>query len=61
MATDLQIAARKIVSVNPATGEVLRELECAGEGAVEAAVGRANAAQAAWSELGLRQRIDVLR
>ena len=61
MVTDLQIAARKIVSVNPATGEVLRELECAGEGAVEAAVGRANAAQAAWSELGLRQRIDVLR
>ncbi len=61
MATDLQIAARKIVSVNPATGEVLRELECAGEGAVEAAVARARAAQAAWAELGLRQRIDVLR
>jgi acyl-CoA reductase-like NAD-dependent aldehyde dehydrogenase len=61
MATDLQIAARKIVSVNPATGEVLRELECAGEGAVEAAVARAHAAQVAWSELGLRQRIDVLR
>jgi acyl-CoA reductase-like NAD-dependent aldehyde dehydrogenase len=61
MATDLQIAAPKIVSVNPATGEVLRELECAGEGAVEAAVARAHAAQAAWSDLGLRQRIDVLR
>ena len=28
---DLEIAARTIVSVNPATGEVLRELECAGE------------------------------
>jgi succinate-semialdehyde dehydrogenase/glutarate-semialdehyde dehydrogenase len=61
MATDLQIAARKIVSVNPATGEVLRELECAGEGAVEAAVERARAAQAAWAELGLRRRIEVLR
>jgi succinate-semialdehyde dehydrogenase/glutarate-semialdehyde dehydrogenase len=61
MATDLQIAARKIVSVNPATGEVLRELECAGEGAVEAAVARARVAQAAWAELGLRQRINVLR
>ena len=44
MATDLQIAARKIVSVNPATGEVLRELECAGEGEVEAAVARAGVA-----------------
>src|ERR1039458_2325777 len=61
MATDLQIAARKVASVNPATGEVLRELECAGEGEVEAAVARARAAQAAWAELGLRRRIAVLR
>jgi succinate-semialdehyde dehydrogenase/glutarate-semialdehyde dehydrogenase len=61
MATDLQVAARKIVSVNPATGEVLRELECAGETEVEAAVARARAAQPAWAELGLRHRIAVLR
>jgi acyl-CoA reductase-like NAD-dependent aldehyde dehydrogenase len=61
MATDLQIAARKLVSVNPATGEILRELECAGEGEVEAAVARARVAQAAWAEIGLRRRIAVLR
>src|SRR6202140_2060951 len=61
MATDLQIAAQKLASVNPATSEVLRELECAGEGDVQAAVSRARAAQAAWAELGLRRRIDVLR
>jgi acyl-CoA reductase-like NAD-dependent aldehyde dehydrogenase len=61
MATDLQIAVRKIVPVNPATGEILRELECAGEGEVEAAVERARAAQPAWAELGLRNRIAVLR
>src|SRR5215467_11329260 len=61
MATDLQIAARKIVSVNPATGEVLRELECAGEGDVHLAVSRARAAQVAWAELGLRRRISVIR
>ena len=61
MATDLQIAARKIVSVNPATGEVLRELECASEGDILAAVARARLAQAAWAELGLRRRIAVLR
>jgi acyl-CoA reductase-like NAD-dependent aldehyde dehydrogenase len=61
MATDLQIAARKILSVNPATGEVLGEFECAGEAEVEAAVTRARAAQADWAELGLRRRIAVLR
>src|ERR1035441_1782948 len=61
MATDLQIAALKIVSVNPATGEVLRELECAGEGVVEAAVARARAGQAGVAEVGLRRRIEVLR
>jgi succinate-semialdehyde dehydrogenase/glutarate-semialdehyde dehydrogenase len=61
MATDLQIAARKIVSVNPATGEVLRELECAGEGEVAAAVVRAKPAQVAWAELGSRRRIAILR
>jgi succinate-semialdehyde dehydrogenase/glutarate-semialdehyde dehydrogenase len=61
MATDLQIVARKLASVNPATGEVLRELECAGEGEVQAVVARAREAQAAWAEMGLRRRIAVLR
>jgi succinate-semialdehyde dehydrogenase/glutarate-semialdehyde dehydrogenase len=61
MATDLQIAARKIASVNPATGEVLCELDCAGESDVAAAVSRARAAQAVWAELGLRRRIAILR
>ena len=56
-----QIAVRRVVSVNPATGEVLREFECAGESEVAAAVARARAAQAAWAELGLRRRIGVLR
>jgi succinate-semialdehyde dehydrogenase/glutarate-semialdehyde dehydrogenase len=61
MATDLQIAARKIVSVNPATGEVLREFECAGESEVGDVVARGRGAQSAWAELGLRRRIAVLR
>jgi succinate-semialdehyde dehydrogenase/glutarate-semialdehyde dehydrogenase len=61
MTVDVQIAARKIVVVNPATGEVLRELACAGEAEVEAAVAQARAAQGAWNDLGLRRRIDVLR
>jgi acyl-CoA reductase-like NAD-dependent aldehyde dehydrogenase len=61
MAIDLEVAARKVSSVNPATGELLRELECASEGGVQAAVARARAAQAAWAEIGVRRRIAVLR
>lgn len=60
MATHLQIAS-KIVSVNPATGEVLREFECAGENEVLRVVERARAAQAGWADLGLRRRIEVVR
>jgi len=61
MATDLQIAARKITSLNPATGDVLRELECADEDDVLSAVERAKSAQPAWAEIGLRRRIAILR
>ena len=61
MATDLQLAGRKVVSLNPATGEVLRELECAGEHEVLAAVARARTAQGAWAEFGVKRRIAVLR
>jgi len=61
LATDLQTAARKVSSVNPATDEVLRELECANESEVRAAVARARAAQSAWAEMGVRSRVAVLR
>lgn len=61
MATDLPIATRKVVSVNPATGEALREFDCATESQVHAAVERARAAQPAWAALGVRGRIAILR
>jgi acyl-CoA reductase-like NAD-dependent aldehyde dehydrogenase len=61
MVTDLQIAARKVVSVNPATGETLRKLECASDFEVRETVARARAAQAAWFELGPRRRIALLK
>ena len=61
MATDLQIAARKIVSVNPANGEILRELECASDSEVREAVARAGAAQPQWHALGVKQRVQMLR
>jgi len=60
VATHLQIETRKVVSVNPATGEVLREFECATEAQVHAAVARARAAQPAWNEFGVRRRVAVL-
>jgi acyl-CoA reductase-like NAD-dependent aldehyde dehydrogenase len=61
MANDLQIATGKVVSVNPATGAVLREFDCAGESHVLAAVTRARVAQAAWAEIGVRKRIGIVR
>jgi acyl-CoA reductase-like NAD-dependent aldehyde dehydrogenase len=61
MAADLQFAISRIASVNPATGEVLGELEAAGPTEVKAAVSRARAAQREWNEWGVRNRIRVLR
>ncbi len=61
MVTDLQAAARKIASTNPATGEALREFECASEGDVHTAVAQAREAQPAWAALGVRKRIAILR
>jgi acyl-CoA reductase-like NAD-dependent aldehyde dehydrogenase len=61
MAIDLQTAVRKVISTNPATGEVLRELACATDADVQAAVARAKRAQPAWAALGVRRRIRVLR
>ncbi len=61
MASELQVAAGPISSVNPATGEVLREFESASEAYAFAAVIRARAAQAGWAEVGLRQRLAILR
>lgn len=62
MATEAQVGAlRKIASVNPATGEALREFACAGNDEVHAAVARARAAQPAWHELGLKNRVENIR
>jgi acyl-CoA reductase-like NAD-dependent aldehyde dehydrogenase len=61
MATDIQIAMRKVSSVNPATGESLHEFDCASDPEVRDAVSRAWSAQPEWFELGVRCRVDVLR
>jgi acyl-CoA reductase-like NAD-dependent aldehyde dehydrogenase len=61
MATDLQIATRRVVSINPATGEALREFECVSDLDVHAAVARARAAQPAWNDIGVQKRVAILR
>ncbi|HXM67690.1 MAG TPA: aldehyde dehydrogenase family protein [Candidatus Acidoferrum sp.] len=61
MATDLQIGVRKVSSVNPATGEVLGEWECADEREVLATVALARAAQPAWAKIGVAKRVAILR
>jgi len=61
MATGVQIGARRMISRNPATGETLREFECASTAEVHAAVERARAAQPAWAQLGVRPRLEILR
>ena len=61
MATDVQFAVSRIASINPATGEVLGELDSAGPAEVRAAVARARAAQPDWLAWGVRNRISVVR
>lgn len=60
MGANVEVAVSRIASVNPATGEVLGELDSAGPTEVRAAVSRARTAQPEWNAWGLRNRIRVL-
>jgi acyl-CoA reductase-like NAD-dependent aldehyde dehydrogenase len=61
MATNVEFAVSRIASVDPATGEVLGELDSAGPTEVRAAVARARTAQPDWMAWGIRNRVRVLR
>ncbi len=61
MATESYVASHRIVSLDPATDEILGELECAGEAEMLAAVEAARAAQPAWAAAGVGERIGTLR
>ena len=61
MPAEAQITAQRLAVHDPATGELLRELDCAGAAEVSAAVERARAAQPGWERLGIRKRIGVLK
>jgi len=49
-----------LVSLNPASGEVVGELPVASSQAVNAAVARARAAQPAWAAIALEERVRLL-
>jgi acyl-CoA reductase-like NAD-dependent aldehyde dehydrogenase len=61
MVGNVEFVVTRIASVNPATGEVLGELDTAGPTEVRAAVARARAAQPDWNAWGIHNRIKVLR
>jgi len=61
MGSDLQVAARSVMSANPATGAVLREFPVACDSEVYAAVERARAAQPGWQDVRVQDRIRVLK
>ncbi len=60
MAPNAEFAVTRIASVNPATGEVLGELDSAGPTEVRSAVARARAAQPDWNAWGIRNRVKAL-
>ncbi len=60
MATE-PVVTHRIVSLDPATDEILGQFECAGQGEVFAAVEAARAAQPAWAAAGVEERVRVLR
>src|SRR5258708_9850839 len=60
MAVETEVGTHKVVSTNPATGEVLREIESATPQEVQDAVARARTAQPAWQAIGVRQRLEIV-
>src|ERR1700751_4235169 len=60
MATDVQVELRKIASINPSSGEVLREMACASDAEVRQAVARARDAQKAWAAVDVGKRTKIL-
>src|SRR5258706_5028937 len=61
MSTVIAPATRRFASFNPATGELLREFDCASAEEVQACVASACAAQPAWWDLGVQRRRQILR
>ncbi|HET9409531.1 MAG TPA: succinic semialdehyde dehydrogenase [Candidatus Sulfotelmatobacter sp.] len=61
MPTEVQPTIRRVVSSNPATGEILQDLNCASPQEVIDALTRARSSQPTWQALGVKARISVLK
>jgi acyl-CoA reductase-like NAD-dependent aldehyde dehydrogenase len=59
--TDVQAALQRISVVDPSSGKILCEFECASAAEVQHAVTRAREAQAAWQQTLVRQRLSVIK
>src|SRR5260370_27684157 len=60
MGLEIQLPGARVVSTNPATGEVVREFDCASATEVQAAVARAHAAQPAGRVIAVRKRLAII-
>ncbi|HEV2699449.1 MAG TPA: aldehyde dehydrogenase family protein [Terriglobales bacterium] len=61
MSSASEIVFRRIQAVNPATGEVLRELDCADSPHVQECARRARVAQKDWQAISLKQRLAIIK
>jgi succinate-semialdehyde dehydrogenase/glutarate-semialdehyde dehydrogenase len=61
MPSSLELERPTILSLNPATGDVLGVVSCASDQDVTEAVELARQAQPVWSDLGISRRVNVLR
>jgi len=61
MATDVQLSARTLRVVNPATGELLREFPLAPPAEVAAAVARARLAHRGWRKTPVGERLKIVK
>lgn len=61
MATDSKLAAPALVSVNPATGEMVGTYQCMTAANVRDAVEAARRAQPSWAALHVRKRMEIIR
>ncbi len=61
MGTEAAVTVPRLAVHDPATGGLLRQLDCATPEDVVAAVQKAAAAQPAWAGLGVRRRVKILR
>jgi succinate-semialdehyde dehydrogenase/glutarate-semialdehyde dehydrogenase len=60
MEIETATTVRTVSVFNPATGEVLRKLDCARSEEVDAAVRRVRAAQPAWQATPIRRRLNIV-